>query len=144
MPTRGVSAGPSPARLDEAGCWALLGTRTFGRVCSCVDDGAVTVALTTYALRGPSLFFRAAAFGAVARRGRLRPVTLQVDDAQDDLPPRWSVTVSGPASRVDDPATLAALWSPPRVHPWETGRSALWLRLDVTTLRGRRVPAAAR
>ncbi len=138
MPTGGLSAGPAVERLGAADCRVLLGSRSFGRVCSSVD-GVVRVDLTTYALRGSALYFRAAAFGEVARRGRTHPVTLQVDDARDDLPPSWSVTASGAASRVEHAATLASLWSAPRTPPWEAGTSAQWLVLGIELLQGRRV-----
>lgn len=146
MPTDGLTGqasgsaeGPAMETLSTTDCMALLGSRSFGRVCSCVDDGVVSVALTTYAVRGSALYFRAAAFGQVARRGRTRPVTLQVDDATDDRPPTWSVTVSGPVSRVTDAATLASLWSAPRTQPWEAGQTVQWLTLVTEVVQGRRV-----
>ncbi len=138
MPTGGLSTGPAVEHLGATACLTLLGSRSFGRVCSSVD-GVVCVDLTTYAVRGSALYFRAAAFGQVARRGRTRPITLQVDDAQDDLAPSWSVTASGTASRVEHAATLASLWSAPRTQPWEAGTTAQWLVLGIESLQGRRV-----
>ncbi len=138
MATEGLSTGRTVEVLDRECCLAMLGSRSFARLCSSGPDGVVVVDLTTYALQGPDLYFRASAFGQVARvRGR--PVTLQVDDAQDDRPPTWSVTVRGPASRVEDAAILAMLWSAPRSRPWEAGLSAQWLALGLGAVQGRLV-----
>jgi uncharacterized protein len=137
MPTRGLSDGPAFVRLGADECWQLLASRSFGRISFCVDH-RVEVVLTAYVIRSDSIFFRAAAFGPVARQAQTRPVTLQIDDMHDDQQATWSVKVTGSAHRVDDAATLASLWTPVRPQSWESGVEPLWIGLTPQDVQGKR------
>jgi nitroimidazol reductase NimA-like FMN-containing flavoprotein (pyridoxamine 5'-phosphate oxidase superfamily) len=138
MSSRGLNDGPAFARLGSAESWRLLATRSFGRVSFSLED-RVHVVQTSYVVRDGVIYFRAAAFGAVARQTESRPVTLQVDDMLGDHQAHWSVTFSGRAHRVDDAATLALLWSPVRPHAWESGVDGLWIALEPDDVRGQRL-----
>ncbi|VXC54197.1 pyridoxamine 5'-phosphate oxidase family protein [Nocardioides sp. AX2bis] len=142
MATRGLGTSAALEELDAGTCRTLLGSRSFGRICLVVEDRVVVV-VTTYVLQGSELRFRAAAFGPAVRGARERPVTFQVDDAEDGGPPTWSVTVSGIPQRVQEAAVLASLWSAPRTQPWEAGLTSQWLTLVTDDVRGRRVPRRA-
>ncbi|GAA0976000.1 hypothetical protein ENKNEFLB_02225 [Nocardioides aquaticus] len=142
MAGRSLGARPALEQLDADTCRALLGSRSFGRICLVVDDRVVVV-VTTYLLQDTQLRFRAAAFGPAARRASERPVTFQVDDAQGGEPPTWSVTVAGVPQRVQEAAVLASLWSAPRTQPWEAGLTSQWLTLGTDDVQGRRVHRAA-
>jgi len=138
MPSRGPSERPLFGRLGADECRWLLSSRSSGRICFSVDD-RVQVMLTAYVARTDRIYFRAAAFGRVARRAQTRPVTLQVDDMQSDHQASWSVTVTGTSQRVDDAATLASLWSPVRPVPWEAGQEPLWIALAADDVQGQRL-----
>lgn len=138
MPTRGLSNGPAFARLGSTESWRLLGSRSFGRVSFSIDE-RVHVVQTGYVVVEGTIYFRAAAFGAVARQVESRPVTLQADDMVEDRQAHWSVTFTGRAHRVHDAATLALLWSPLRPHAWETGVDGLWIALVPDDVRGQRL-----
>jgi nitroimidazol reductase NimA-like FMN-containing flavoprotein (pyridoxamine 5'-phosphate oxidase superfamily) len=140
MPWRGLPDGSSVAPLGADECWRLLGNHTFGRICFGVDE-RVQVVLTAFATRAQHVYFRAAAFGPVARRVLTRPVTLQVDDLQGDQAASWSITVTGVAHPVDDPATLAALWTPVRPAVREHRQDSLWIALTPDDLQGQRFRA---
>jgi hypothetical protein len=143
-PWPGVPDGSSSAPLGVEECWRLLGGhasgRLSGRLCFRVDEG-MQVLLTPFATRDQHVYFRAAAFGPVARRVLTRPVTLEADDLQTDRPASWSVTVTGVAHAVDDPATLAALWTPVRPVPRELHQDSLWIALTPDDVQGQRFRA---
>ncbi len=142
-PVPGLSAGPPVVRLGVEECWRLLGAATLGRLCVCVDH-RVQVVLTSYVVRVGRVYFRAAAFGAVARRARAHQVTLEVDEVRESAAGSlagWTVTVSGSARSLTDTATLAALWSPVRPPAWESGREPLWIELLPAAVEGRRLRA---
>lgn len=133
-----LSERPAFEQLGADECWRLLGSRTFGRICLSVEE-RVHVGLTSYVVQAGRVYFRAAAFGAVARRARSRPVTLEVDDVAGDRLAGWVVTATGLAHHVDDAATLASLWSPVRPVPWESGLEPLWIALAPDVVEGRRL-----
>lgn len=138
MPTRGVNDVLPVERLSATECWRLLASRAFGRTCFFVGD-RVQVVLSAYVIEGDVVYFRASAFGPVARRAQTRPVTLQVDDMSDERQGGWSVTVTGTSHRVSDAATLASLWTPVRPHIWELGLEHTWIALEVDDVTGHRV-----
>ena len=142
MPDRGLNGGPALEHLSTAGCWTLLASRSFGRLCL-YADGRVQVSMTAFAVRDDAVYFRATAFGPVARLAPSRPVTLQVDDIVDDQRAGWSVTVTGRAERVTDAATLASLWTPVRPLTWDAGAEPIWMSLTGDDVRGLRVRGAA-
>lgn len=140
MPTGGLNNFSVLEQLSSTACRALLASHSFGRVCFSSQDRVVVV-MTTYAMRGVLLHFRAAAFGPVVRRTRdpAHPVTVQVDGGREDGQPVWTVSVLGTPTRVTDTVTLASLWPAPRPHMWETGLEAQWLTLDTEAIEGQRV-----
>lgn len=137
IPSRGLTDGPAFESLTTEECWRLLGSRSVGRLCFCVDS-RVQVVLTAYDSRPQVLYFRAAAFGAVARQVRSRPVTLQLDDQQGNQQADWVVTATGTARLLDDASTLASLWTPVRPAPVAVGQDPLWFALTPDDVRGRR------
>jgi uncharacterized protein len=137
MLNRSLNDGPGVERLGAPECWQLLDTRSFGRISFCVKN-RVTMVLTSYVVRDTMAYFRAAAFGPVARLAESREVTLQVDDMVGNRPARWSVTVTGSCRRVSDAATLAALWSPVRPTLWDTVTEPIWVELTGNLVLGQR------
>lgn len=138
MPTPSLAHGPAFERLGPDESWQLLATHAFGRICFCAGDRTQLV-LTAYLVQGGTIYFRASAFGAVARQVESRPVTLQVDDMCADSQASWSVTFTGTSHRVVDAATQASLWSPVRPHAWDTGGEGLWIALEPDEIQGQRV-----
>lgn len=138
MPWRGLSDGHSLEHLGADECWGLLGRHGFGRVCFWSDD-RVHVAMTPFVARPPRIYFRAVAFGSVARRVLTRPVTLQADDMHHDRQATWAVTATGSAQHVRDASTLASLWTPVRPEPWDVGQGSLWIELTPDDVQGQRL-----
>ena len=138
MPWRGLSEGQALETLGPKECRSLLESHAFGRLCFSTDD-RVQVALTPYVAREGRIYFRAAAFGTVARRVLTRPVTLHIDDLQGNKQASWSVTAIGAAQHVTDAATLAALWTPIRPAPWGIGQESLWIELTPDAVQGQQL-----
>jgi nitroimidazol reductase NimA-like FMN-containing flavoprotein (pyridoxamine 5'-phosphate oxidase superfamily) len=138
MPWRALNDGSAGERPGAAECWRLLGAHSVGRLCFCVGE-RVHVVLTAYVVLDEHLYFRAAAFGPLARRVLTRPVTLQVDDLQSDRRATWTVTATGAAQHVDDASTLAALWTPVRPTPQDVGHEPRWISLTPDEIQCRRI-----
>lgn len=134
-----MTEGTSFEHLGTQECLELLRGRDFGRVCFAVDDVA-QVLLTGYVVGEEAVYFRASAFGPVARQVESRPVTLQVDDMGAHAQAGWSVTFTGSAHRELDPATLASLWTPVRPVAWDDGVETQWIALVPESVRGQRAP----
>lgn len=134
----GAVAGPSVERLEPDVCWGLLDATGFGRLCFAVAD-VTQIRPTGYLIAERTVYVRSSAFGPVARLVESRPVTLQIDDQQAHQQATWSVTVTGPAHRVHDTVTLAALWRPVRPAACEPGLEMLWIALEPYDVRGQRV-----
>lgn len=131
-------AGPGVERLGPDACWSLLDACALGRLCFTVAE-VTQIRLTGYLVADHTLYFRSSAFGSVARLVESRPVTLQIDDLQAHQQATWSVTVTGPAHRVHDTATLASLWRPVRPAACEYGTEMVWIALEPCEISGQRV-----
>jgi nitroimidazol reductase NimA-like FMN-containing flavoprotein (pyridoxamine 5'-phosphate oxidase superfamily) len=123
--------------LDPATCCELLDRVRFGRV-AFVDAEGVAVLSVNAAVRDGAVYFRTCADSAL---GRLTPgdrVAFQADHADAVSESGWSVLVRGVASAVTDRATLDAL-ADSTVHPWAPGPRDRWMRIEPTTVTGRRI-----
>lgn len=142
MPTSNVSDVRKFTRLRPDECWSLVGSHGIGRLVFLGDTHTQIVPTTYDALNGTA-YFRAPAFGELARRVDGRTASLQVDDIDGDTFTGWSVLMTGTAHRVETAASTASLWSLGRPHAWLPGAQTQWIALPVDTLRGERVRGRA-
>jgi hypothetical protein len=71
-----------------------------------------------------------------ARNG---PVAFECDGSDAVYHTGWSVLATGNAIEVTNPAELKRLARLP-LGPWSPGPKSIWLRVQPTTLTGRRIP----
>ncbi len=130
MSAREVNEHRTFEQLDVDECWRLVGEHGVGRVVFRGDTDTQIVP-TRYDARSGIAYFRAPAFGELARQVHGRPISLQVDDIDPHTFTGWSVVMSGTALRVDDATTVAALWSRGRPRAWLPGADTRWMALPV-------------
>lgn len=138
MSTRGAESTRTFAHLDSADCWRLVGRQGIGRVVF-TGDTHTQIVPTTYDAQSGTAYFRTPTFGELARRVHGHTASLQVDDIDPRNFTGWSVLMTGTAHRVEDPATVASLWSHDRPHAWFPGPETQWIALPVDLIRGQRV-----
>lgn len=126
------------AHLGPDECWRLIGSHGIGRVVF-TGETHTQIVPTTYDAANGTAYFRAPAFGELARRVDGRTASLQVDDIDRGTFSGWSVLMTGTAHRVEKAATVAALWRLGRPHAWFPGTQVQWIALPVTIVRGERV-----
>ncbi|MFF9624631.1 helix-turn-helix domain-containing protein [Streptomyces griseosporeus] len=125
--------------LDAEECRALLGAGGVGRLALLAVDG-ITVVPVNYSVVDGAVVFRTDPRATPARAAGRR-VAFEVDRVDDAFATGWSVLVRGTARAVTDPAEARRLAARAYGEPWAGGLRPLWIRLDPTTLTGRRVPA---
>lgn len=138
MTISNVSNARKFSQLVPDECWRLVGSHGIGRVVFTGDTHPQIVPTTYDAVNGTA-YFRAPAFGELARRVDGQTTSLQVDDIDPETFTGWSVLMTGTAHRVEDAATMASLWGLGRPPSWFPGAQSQWIALPVDALRGERV-----
>ncbi|WP_278255334.1 pyridoxamine 5'-phosphate oxidase family protein [Nocardioides convexus] len=129
--------GPPPGRLvvlTDQECWDLLRTRPVGRIAWSGAQG-VSVIPVNYAVAEGVVALRTTPYSLLARDAADREVAFEVDDVAIGAHGGWSVLVRGRCRRVHRAAV--------RPEPWVTGARVLDLQVDVASVSGRRLLAAA-
>jgi len=123
--------------LDREGCFALLRMRSLARI-GVVVDGQPLVFPVNFALDGEGIVFRTEP-GTMLSGVRHGPVAFECDGTDDpSLHTAWSILATGPAIEVSNPVDLEHLHRLP-LGPWCPGPLSIWLRMEPTTLTGRRI-----
>ncbi len=125
-------------RLDAEQCWKLVGSQGTGRI-GFMSDTHIEIVPARYDAHRGTAYFRAGTFGELARRVHGQSVSLQVEELDRRTFSGWSVLMSGQAHRVEDAATVAALWSAGRPSPWLPSPDSQWIALPVDDIAGERV-----
>jgi len=124
--------------LERGECLALLEQRSLGRI-AVVMGTQPLVFPVNFALDGDAIVLRTD-FGSKLYGARHGPVAFQCDGTDDPLyHTAWSVLVTGHALEVRDPADLDRLQRLPMIL-WSPGPKSIWLRIDLATITGRRIP----
>jgi hypothetical protein len=123
--------------LTGVECWALLATRSIGRLCSS-RDGLPDNSPVNFVVLADHLHFRTSADIGIPT-DYLEHAALQVDDVDEGVRSRWTILLNGAATRVEDPAILDALWGDPMDGPGAPGQRDLFFELAPTFVRGRRL-----
>ncbi len=131
-------------RLEPGQCWALLRTRSIGRLAVPRTGAGPLVVPVAYAVDGGTILFRTAS-GTKLDAALAGPVSFQVDDIDPAHRLGWSVLVDGTAvvawAHGDEPLETWASWPTPftiRVVPTEISGRELGLELLDTDARGYR------
>jgi uncharacterized protein len=133
-----VSANTEVLTIDA--CWRLLDDSPVGRL-AVVRGGEPDIFPVNYVVDHGGILFRTAA-GPKLAAARDRVVAFEADGytAQDGS--AWSVVVKGMAHPVEEVDAVAALRSA-RLDPWQSGAKPWLLRIDPTSVTGRRVHVEA-
>ena len=124
--------------LDQAACWARLGSRRVGRLAVSVsnrpdvfpvnyvvDDGTVVVQTA------PGFKLAAAVLGS--------GVAFEVDDIDEATHSGWSVVIHGRAKEIESIEGLLEA-EDLRIEPWAEGAKNHFIRIEVDEITGRRIP----
>lgn len=126
--------------LHQSECWNLLREGVIGRL-AVVADGAPDIFPINYAVDHGSVVFRTAT-GRKHHASAGQPVAFEVDgyDAGDST--AWSVVVRGVTHEIRDTDDVIEALALPLV-PWHDGLKPRFMRIDATSVTGRRLRLAA-
>jgi transcriptional regulator with XRE-family HTH domain len=142
---RPAGGSPDPARrprldrLTESECRALIAPGGIGRVVFSTDQGPEALPVN-YSFVKDVLIFRTAPNTPLA--GVVgSDVGFEVDRLDEAFSEGWSVLVSGPATRITEPALIWQLAD--AVRPWAAGDRDVFIRIEPHRITGRRIRADA-
>ncbi|WP_423184547.1 pyridoxamine 5'-phosphate oxidase family protein [Arthrobacter sp. NyZ413] len=124
--------------LTAQQCWQLLRSGATGRF-GFVRDGRIVILPVNYVVDGECVYFRTADDGSISEAVPASESSFQVDHSRTDRSEGWSVLVSGPASRVEDPKLLTRLWGKSMAEPWAGGARNLFIQIAARDVTGRHV-----
>jgi uncharacterized protein len=128
-------------RLDRAESMRLLATAQVGRLIFTVNS-LPAVRLMNFAVVDGLIVLRTAADTTVARKVDDAIVAFEVDDLDAATSSGWSVVVTGRATRVTDPESIARYQAVPLV-PWAPGERDQFVTITTEVVEGRQVRRAA-
>jgi uncharacterized protein len=123
-----------PLEVDE--CLRLLGTTFLGRL-AYVVDGRPRIIPMNYLLHEGSVVIRTD-YGAILDTVAGAHVAFEVDAVDPEYHTGWSVVVLGRAEEIWEPAELDRMRDLP-LRPWAPGDRAHYLRIDSSSITGRRL-----
>jgi hypothetical protein len=123
--------------LEPAECLRLLGTVPVGRLVF-HEAGLPAVRLVNFVVDEGSVLFRTKAGQKYAAALRGDVVAFEADEYDSERHLGWTVTAVGHAWAVTDRAELDRIAALP-LRPWAPGGRSNVVRVDVETIRGRRL-----
>jgi nitroimidazol reductase NimA-like FMN-containing flavoprotein (pyridoxamine 5'-phosphate oxidase superfamily) len=116
-------------------CWELLRESVVGRLAVTVSGSPDIFPVNPIVDHGTILFRTSAGTKFAATKGK--DVAFEVDGYDADTAQAWSVVVKGRAHEIlEVEETLRALRLP--LYPWEPGRKPRFVRIEPTSVTGRR------
>ena len=128
-------------RLDRAESMRLLATAQVGRLIFTVN-ALPAVRLMNFAVADGLIVMRTAAGTTVAGKVDDAVVAFEADDLDAATSSGWSVVVTGRATHVTDPESIARYQAVPLV-PWAPGERDQFVTITTEVVEGRRVRRAA-
>ena len=128
---------PELVELDAQECRDRLSTHGVGRVSVSTSRGPAIIPVN-YSVVDDAIVFRTAPDASPAA-ARGAEVAFEVDHIDEALSQGWSVLVVGRARQVTDPAAGRRLADKAYSAPWPGGSRDLWLRIEPTSMTGRRI-----
>jgi len=121
--------------LSERECWNLLREAVVGRLAVIVDGQPDIFPVNPIVDHGTIVFRTAAGTKLASAKGKI--VAFEVDGYDSSTSQAWSVVAKGRAVEIlERDETLRALRLP--LFPWQSGRKPRFVRIEATTLTGRR------
>jgi uncharacterized protein len=130
--------------LPVAECWALLRSTPVGRLARVTGeppDLSSDIHPVNHVVDHGSIVFRTAD-GTKLRSAVHHPVAFEVDGYDAESSVAWSVVVKGRAHEIVDPEEAIATMLLP-LTPWHAGRKPRLVRIEPTTVTGRRFPVGS-
>jgi nitroimidazol reductase NimA-like FMN-containing flavoprotein (pyridoxamine 5'-phosphate oxidase superfamily) len=127
--------------LSEERCWELLCSQDTGRIGFNHKD-RVMILPVSYLVHNRAIYFRTSADGSIGDAIPRLSTSFQIDEARPDRSEGWSVLVSGPSSRVEEPELLTYLWGQAMQEPWAGGERNTFVRIHAALVTGRYVHLA--
>lgn len=125
--------------LSENECLSLLSTTTVGRVAFSSVEGPELVPVN-FVLIDRTIYFRTLPDGFLSQLSRGNDgVAFGIDFHDDTSLEGWNVTIKGPASQVEDRATINLVLGHSQLRPWAGGVRPLMIRIEIRSISGRRV-----
>jgi uncharacterized protein len=125
-------------QLSEAECTELLAGHHFGRL-GVMADGAVSIFPVNYVFSDGRVAIRTDP-GTKLSAAALGRVAFEIDEVDEPTRSGWSVLLRGTGYDVTDSIDTASeevrLFP---VDPWVPGERANWLRIEPTSITGRRI-----
>jgi len=131
---------PRLDRLTESECRALIGPGGVGRVVFSTDHGPEALPVN-YSFVKDILVFRTAPNTPLAAVIGT-DVGFEVDRLDEAFSEGWSVLISGPASKITEPALVWQIAD--AVKPWAGGDRDVFIRLEPRRISGRRINSGGR
>ncbi|MDX3233112.1 helix-turn-helix domain-containing protein [Streptomyces sp. ME19-01-6] len=128
---------PALAELGPEECRGLLVTRGVGRISVSTSWGPAIVPVD-YRVVDDAVVFRTAPDASPAAAAGSQ-VAFEVDHIDETLSGGWSVLVVGRARQITEPEAVRRLAGREYHRPWPGGSRDLWLRIDPTSVTGRRI-----
>ena len=127
--------------LSEADCTALLESHHFGRI-AVVVDGAPVIFPVNYVYQQGRIAIRTDAGTKLAGAAQGR-VAFEIDAVDEGARSGWSVLVKGTGYDATDTIDLMSVYVRRfPVDTWVPGTRTRWIRIEPSTITGRRVRQA--
>jgi pyridoxamine 5'-phosphate oxidase-like protein len=127
-------------RLTEAECRALIAPGGVGRVVFTTNQGPEALPVNYSFVKGVLVFRTAPNTPLAGVIGT--DVGFEVDRLDEAFSEGWSVLVSGPASKITEPALIWQLAD--AVRPWAGGDRDVFIRIEPRRVNGRRISSGGR
>lgn len=125
------------SRLDRAECLQLLARVPVGRLIFTIN-ALPAVRPLNFVLAGDLIVVRTARTSTAARRAAGSIVAFEADELDPATSSGWSVTATGKAALVTDPAEIAR-YSSLRLVPWAPGTRNQFMTISTELIEGQRV-----
>lgn len=125
--------------LGEAECWALLRSKSIGRLAVSIANRP-DIFPVNYRLIDGQVLIRSAPGVKLAAATLGTSVAFEVDALDEELHAGWSVVLTGTAEELQRPEELAAA-DALELEPWAHSSKHRVFRITAERIAGRRIPA---
>jgi uncharacterized protein len=127
--------------LSTDRCWELLRSVDVARL-AVIVDGHPDIFPVNYVVDSGTVVFRTAA-GTKLTAALAGPVAVEADGYEQQSGEAWSVVLKGRAQQILDVDELHDSFDLP-LFPWQPGRKGAFVRIEASSVTGRRFPVTAR
>lgn len=126
--------------LSREEAMVLLSSVPIGRIVF-TDRALPAILPVNFVVDDSTIIFRTGAGSKLSAATREAIVAFEADSFHEATETGWSVTVVGPAHRVEDPDEIERLKRLP-LRPWVPVAPEHYVRIDIAHVTGRRIPSS--